>query len=115
MRSRHTFVLLSLILVGAFLTTACPNQQSISRINGDPARYINKDVAIAGTVTDSYGFLGRGAYEVDDGTGRMWVVTERGVPSKGARVGAKGRINTGFSFGGRNFGTVLFENDRRSR
>jgi len=105
----------SLVLVGALLLTACPNQVSISRLNADPGRYRNKEVAIVGNVTDSYGVLGNGAYELDDGTGRIWVVTRRGVPSRGARVGAKGRVYTGFSFGGRSFGTVLEESDRRAK
>jgi hypothetical protein len=106
---------LSLILAAVFLLTACPSQTTISKINADPARYRNKEVAIVGNVTDSYGVLGNGAYEIDDGTGRLWVVTRRGVPSRGARVGAKGRIYTGFNFGGRNFGTVLEETDRAAK
>jgi hypothetical protein len=105
----------TVILAGALLLTACPQQQTISRINADPGRYRNKEVAIVGRVTDSYGVLGNGAYEIDDGTGRIWVVTQRGVPSRGSNVGAKGKVYTGFSFGGRSFGTVLQETDRRAR
>lgn len=107
--------LLLVILSGVVLLTACPKQTTISKINADPGQYRNKEVGVAGVVTDSYGVLGNGAYELDDGTGRMWIVTRRGVPSKGSRVGAKGRIHTGFSFGGRSFGTVLEESDRRYR
>jgi starvation-inducible outer membrane lipoprotein len=103
----------SLILAAVLLLSACPSQTTISKINADPARYRNKEVAIVGTVRDSYGALGQGAYELDDGTGRIWVVTRRGVPSRGARVGAKGHVYNGFNFGGRNFGTVLEETDRR--
>ena len=113
MRLNRRFTFLPVILAAAFLLTACPNRQTISKINADPGRYMNKDVAIAGTVTDSYGVLGTGAYELDDGTGRMWVVSRRGVPSRGSKVGAKGRVHSGFSFGGRSFGTVLEESDRR--
>jgi hypothetical protein len=105
----------SLMLAAVFLLAACPSQTTISRINADPARYRNKEVAIVGTVRDSYGVLGNGAYEIDDGTGRLWVVTRRGVPSRGARVGAKGRVYTGFNWGGRNFGTVLEESGRTSK
>ncbi|HKZ76760.1 MAG TPA: hypothetical protein VJ124_00445 [Pyrinomonadaceae bacterium] len=105
----------SLILSGTLLLTACPKEVTISRINADPGRYRNKEVAIKGNVTDSYGVLGNGAYELDDGTGRIWVVTRRGVPSRGARVGAKGHVYTGFSFGGRSFGTVLEETDRKAK
>ena len=105
----------SAILTGALFLTACPQQTSISRINADPGRYRNKEVGIVGRVTDSYGVLGNGAYEIDDGTGRMWVVTTRGVPSRGSRVGAKGHVYTGFSFGGRSYGTVLQENGRSTK
>jgi len=103
----------AIVLAAVLFLTACPSQTTISRINADPARYRNKEVAIVGTVTDSYGALGQGAYEVDDGTGRIWVVTRRGVPSRGARVGVKGRVYNGFNFGGRNYGTVIEETDRQ--
>ena len=102
------------ILAAAISLTACPSRTTIAKINADPGRYQNKEVVVAGTVTNSFGALGRGVYEIDDGTGRMWVYTQRGVPSKGARVGAKGRVYNGFSFAGRNFGTVLEERDRRA-
>jgi len=102
------------LLAGLLLLTACPSQTTISKINADPGRYRNKEVGVAGVVRDSYGVLGNGAYEIDDGTGRLWVVTRRGVPSRGSKVGAKGRVYTGFNFGGRNFGTVLEETDRAS-
>jgi len=74
-----------------------------------------KEVGIAGRVTDSYGFAGAGAYEIDDGTGRIWVATKHGVPSRGSQVGAKGYVHNGFSFNGRSFGTVMEETDRRTR
>lgn len=107
---------LAVVLVAAVvLLTACPSQTSISKINADPARYRDKEVGIAGTVRDSYGALGQGAYEIDDGTGRLWVVTRRGVPSRGARIGVKGHVHTGFSFNGRNYGMVLEETDRATK
>ncbi len=105
---------LLVLISGVLLFTACPSQTHISKINSNPDRYRGKEVGIAGRVTDSYGVLGAGAYEIDDGTGRMWVATRRGVPSRGARVGAKGYVHNGFSFAGRSFGTVMEEVDRRS-
>ncbi len=105
----------SLILIGALLFTACPKQETISTINADPGRYRNKEVGIVGTVTDSYGVMGNGAYELDDSTGRIWVVTTRGVPSRGSRVGAKGKIYTGLSWSGKSFGTVLQESGRQAK
>jgi hypothetical protein len=110
-RSVGLFFLLAVL----FFATACPERQSISKINADPGRYRNKEVSVAGRVTDGYGLLNMGVYEIDDGTGRLMVVTRRGVPSRGSTVGAKGRIYTGASYGGQSFGTVMEETDRRAR
>lgn len=105
----------AVLIGGLLLLTACPSQTNIAKINADPDRYRGKEVGIAGTVTNSYGALGAGAYEIDDGTGRIWVATTRGVPSKGSRIGAKGYVRNGFNFAGRSFGTVMEETDRRTR
>lgn len=103
------------LLSASLLLTACPSQTNIGKITSDPARYRNKEVGIVGTVTDSYGVPGYGAYEIDDGTGKIWVVTRRGAPARGSRVGAKGHVQTGITFGGRSYGTVLEETDRRTK
>ena len=112
--TRKTLLIVA-VLVGTFLVTACPSQTNIARINADPGRYRDKEVAIVGRVTDSYGVLGQGAYEIDDGTGRIWVATRRGIPSRGSQVGTKGYVHNGFSFGGRSYGTVIEETDRRTK
>jgi len=103
------------ILATTVLLTACPSQTNIAKINADPGRYRNKEVGIVGRVTDSYGVLGNGAYEIDDGTGRIWVATRRGIPARGSQVGTKGYVHNGFSFGGRSYGTVIEETDRRTK
>ncbi|PWT90797.1 MAG: hypothetical protein C5B55_09205 [Blastocatellia bacterium] len=107
-------VLPAAIVVTTFLLTACPSQTNIARINSDPGRFRGKEVGIVGRVTDSYGVPGYGAYEIDDGTGRLWVVTRRGAPARGSRVGTKGYVQTGLTFGGRSYGTVMEEVDRQS-
>ena len=114
MRTRRTLFLLPLLLAAMLGLTACPSQTNIAKINADPNRYLDKEVGIVGRVTDSYGvpFVG-GAYELDDGTGKIWVITQRGVPSRGARVGVKGRVYSGATYRGRNFGTAIKEDDRR--
>ncbi|HVF48657.1 MAG TPA: hypothetical protein VNA19_01140 [Pyrinomonadaceae bacterium] len=117
MRSSRRLIALAILLAGLLTLTACPSRTSISKINADPERYRNKEVGIAGTVAESYGaaMLG-GAYELDDGTGKIWVISRRGgVPSRGSRVGVKGKVYNGFTFAGRSFGTVVDETDRRSR
>lgn len=106
---------LSAIVAGAVMLTACPSKTTISRINQDPGKYQNKEIGLIGTVTDSYGVLGNGVYELDDGTGRIWIVTTRGVPARGSRVGVSGRVYTGLQFGGRNYGLGLKEDKREVR
>jgi hypothetical protein len=103
------------ILAGALALTACPSKTTIAKINQNPSRYQNQQVGLIGTVTDSYGVLGNGIYELDDGTGRIWVMTTRGVPTKGTRVGVSGHVHTGVSFGGRTYGLVLQEEQRRTK
>jgi hypothetical protein len=87
-------------------------RETIGEITADPGRYHNKDIAVTGTVTESYGVLGAGVYAVDDGSGTLWVVTQQGMPGRGTHVGVKGRLQTGMSLGGRTFGTVLVESGR---
>jgi hypothetical protein len=106
---------LSLVLAAALALTACPSETKISKINQNPARYRDKEIGLVGTVTDSYGAFGAGVYELDDGTGRIWVLTTEGVPSKGARVGVSGAVHTGIEFGGRTYGTALREAHRRTK
>jgi len=111
----HRAFFLSAVLAGALALTACPSKTTIAKINQNPSKYHDQQVGLIGTVTDSYGVLGNGIYELDDGTGRIWVVTTRGVPTKGARVGVSGRIHTGVSFGGRTYGLGLQEEERRTK
>jgi hypothetical protein len=116
MRTRRTLFLLPLLLAAAFGLTACPSQTNISKINANPSRYMDKEVGIVGRVTDSYGvpFVG-GAYELDDGTGKIWVIAERAVPARGSRVEAKGHVITGFVYHGRNLAAALRETGRKAK
>lgn len=73
--------------------------KTINHVKADPSRYANKEVKLAGTVLESYSVLGKGAYQLDDGTGKIWIVSTEGVPRKGARVSTKGKIKDGFNIG----------------
>ncbi len=88
-----------LALIALILFLAACEQKTIKQIMAEPDRYASHEVGITGRVVRSYSVLGRGAYEVDDGTGRLWVVSERGVPRSGARVAVKGKIKDGFDLG----------------
>ena len=106
-----TILLLGLVVVGCTQTT-------IGDINSDPGSFKNKDITVVGEVIQSVGAsvgpFSRGVYEISDGTGNLWVYSDnRGVPTRGAHIGVKGRIAQSVTILGRNYGTVLQERDRR--
>jgi hypothetical protein len=103
-------LLLSLIVLASVVLSAGCNETRISAINSDPARYMSRDVIIAGQVINSFGVANQGAFELDDGTGRLWVWSSGfGVPGQGSRVVVTGRVQAGVAIGGRFFANVLRE------
>jgi hypothetical protein len=94
---RRSTVLIVLVL-GALVLSACATR-SVNQILADPARYRNREVRVSGSVVESYSLANRGAYLIDDQSGRLWVVSDRGVPRKGARVTVTGTIREGFNLG----------------
>jgi hypothetical protein len=113
-RSRIRILSILLLIAGTLILAACPTRTSIERINRDPGHFVGKEVAVGGRVTTSYGILGSGVFEIDDGTGRIWVYSQNyGVPGNGAKVAVRGTLQQGFSLGGRNFATIIRETERR--
>ncbi len=107
-------VLAAAVLAMLLCLAACPALKSIAEINRDPARFMNKEVSVHGTVTESFGALGTGVYRVDDGTGQLWVFSNGyGVPSKGAEIGVAGTIVPTVTFAGHSYATVMRETRRR--
>lgn len=114
---RKTSMLLGVsIALLSLALTGCPERIRIGDIQNDPGRYYNKEVTVAGRVVRSYGALGQGVYEIDDGTGTLWVATEKyGVPSKDTYIGVTGRVIPGVTWNGRNYGNGMHETRRRTR
>ena len=119
MRNKTKTILCGLMLSMIAFVAACPERRSIADIESNPSKYLNKSVAVAGTVKDSYGVsipivgVRGGIYKIDDGTGTLWVVTENSVPTKGTQVGVKGRLQNGINWNGKNYGLGMYEEDRR--
>lgn len=101
-------VLLSLVLIGC-------QTVKIGSLVSDPSRWRNKTVRIEGTVQNSVGAIGTGAYAVSDDTGTVWVISRTGVPSRGARVEVVGQVFEGVQFLGQSFGVALREKEHRTR
>jgi hypothetical protein len=115
------FLALGVLLTGlAAGAAACAT--SIQKVTADPSRYRNREVTVSGHVTESFSIVGRGAYQIEDETGRLWVFSDHGVPRKGASVKTKGTIREGFDLGPLNNmiklpggGIVLVESSHRVR
>jgi hypothetical protein len=111
---RKSSVLLAAALIAAALLTGCSTHTKIADIIRDPGNFAGKDVTIAGNVSESFSALGNGFFQIDDGSGSMWVYSQNfGVPGNGSKVVITGRIEQGFAFGGRSFGVILRQTQDR--
>lgn len=96
---------LGIVLLGL---NACSQTIRIRDLLDRPQEYDGKTVQVEGTVTQSAGVLGTGAFEVDDGTGKIFVISRgQGVPPQGAKTKAEGRFESVFSFLGRTMAAIV--------
>ena len=98
------------LLLGVVLITlsGCSRTIRIRDLLDRPQEYDGKTVQVEGTVTQSAGVLGTGAYEIDDGTGRIYVVARGGgVPREGAKTKASGRFESVFNLLGRTLAAIV--------
>jgi len=91
-------LLVAVVVAGSVFAAACGGT-SIRKITADPSRYRTNEVKISGEVLDSYSIGSRGVYHVDDGTGRLWIYSDNGVPRKGAQVSVWGTIREAVNLG----------------
>lgn len=99
----RTMVRIALVASLAVLALAFAGCRSdvtpIKTLLDDPGRFDGTTVRIAGDVSGGVGILGYGAYQVNDGTGTLTVVTkEGGAPREGAKVGVEGTFQAAFTF-----------------
>ena len=92
----------------------CAARTSVADLKYNPSRYHDRTVSVEGVVTSSWGvpLVPYKFYRVDDGTGEVTVISNRGrSPSKGARVRVKGKVGDVANFGGQAIGLHLQERD----
>jgi hypothetical protein len=107
MKTRLAFATLAALAV-----ISCKGTTPIKTLLDDPGRFNGKTVRIMGTVELAAGALGVGAYQVNDGSGTLTVVSSAGgAPREGASVGVEGTLRSAFTIGNQS-ATVLVE-DRR--
>jgi hypothetical protein len=115
-------MLVALALAFSIGATACASKR-ISHVLDDPYRYRNHQVQIAGRVVDSYSIGNRGAYRIEDRSGQLWVVSNQGVPRRGAEVTVEGTVRDAANLGQLSAliklpitgGVFMVESDRRAR
>lgn len=116
---RFQIIALAVMTAAAVLfSSGCKdNRTRVSAILQNPDKFISREVTVGGEVTKTYAvnliIAEAGAYQVDDGTGKIWVITHNGVPREGAKVGLKGTVSNGIKLGHELFGAVIQEKDRR--
>jgi hypothetical protein len=111
--TRLKIIFLALLGIGILFLAGCPRRQNIALITQEPGRFRGREITIAGKVVNSFGVMGEGAFELEDGTGRMWVFSEKyGIPGKDAALAVTGRVQETFSIGGRHFPIILRETRR---
>ena len=94
---------------GARLPGRCDPDQDAA---GRPRAFRRTGRAHRGQVGLSAGVLGYGAYQVDDGTGTLSVVSQGGgAPREGAQVGVEGTFKAVFTLGTQSV-AVLLEKQR---
>jgi len=101
-----------LVACAAAMLVGCGSVK-VRQILDNPSRYQGRNVRLTGEVTRSTGLIVAGVYEVDDGTGKINVLSNRPVPGKGARVTVNGRLQSGINVLGKNIGMVVQEESVR--
>jgi len=105
--------ILPIVLLGMLATAGCKGSVTpINTLLDDPSRFDKQTVRIAGTVGSTVGVMGYGAYQINDGTGTLTVVSQHGgAPREGAQVGVEGEFRSAFTLGDQT-AAVLMETKR---
>ena len=101
---------ISLILI---LANSCANPK-ILNIKNNIEEFKNQEVTLNGKVIETLAipFVRTGAYQLDDGSGRIWVLSAKNVPERGNQVIVTGTITVGVELGGKRFGVMVKETNK---
>lgn len=111
---------LSLILTSGLLSCgSLPMSQLNLGVNvasiGDiqQKRQVDAEVYLRGKVENRAPFVGNAAYQLQDGTGSIWILTKQSLPQRGDEVLLKGQVRyksiTIKNLAGRDLGEVYIE------
>jgi len=99
---RNSVRTLLLLLAAGFIlwSESCSSlfTTKVKDILDNPRKYEGQEVVVQGQAKDSINLIVK-AFHLEDGTGKILVITEKAVPKTGETVRVKGTVQQGFSFG----------------
>ena len=114
MKRIYLIFLVGIIVSMMLFVSGCTKTTKTGDITANSAQYDGKTVNISGYVGDTIwnALTSRGAYQVNDGSGNIWVVTSKDPPAKGVKISVTGTVSPAFTLGDKTLGTVVNETKR---
>jgi len=108
------FIFIAVLILTLVLAIGCKSTTKIGDILADGSPYEGKTIVIKGTVGETVwlAVAEKGTYQVGDGTGTIWIITDQPPPQKGLSITTEGTVQSAFSILGKSYGTVLIETKR---
>jgi membrane-bound ClpP family serine protease len=108
----YTALFLGILLVA--VTAGGCKATEISEITTNFDKYEGEEVSIKGTVGETIwiSVAEKGAFQVGDGSGNIWVVSSQPPPQQGETVRVTGTAQSAFSIGDNSLGQVIVESKR---
>ena len=105
---KETIVVIAIL----FLAAGCGGTK-VADIQNSLDKFKDQEITLGGKVVETLTlpFIRKGAYQLDDGSGRIWVIPEGDVPARGDKVKVMGTVRAGVEIAGKNFGVVLMEGE----
>jgi hypothetical protein len=98
-----------LLPAGTLVLAACTLATPIRSILDHPREYADKTVVVKGEVKEIFSLIVVKYFVIDDGTGRITVITGKPLPAKGERLKVKGTVREAFSLGDQSLTLIVEE------
>ncbi len=96
------------------MVAGCSSPLKIAEITANEAKYQGTNVTVRGTVGNEFwlALLQRGAYQLTDESGTIWIVCSQSPPAENDIVKVSGRVDKAITLGDKSLGTVIIEEKR---
>ncbi|MEN3045218.1 MAG: hypothetical protein ABDH37_08435 [Candidatus Hydrothermales bacterium] len=85
------YVKIIFIIFGIIYLLGCEGRVKIGDLHKEPRKYVDKTVVIKGKVMKLSNFPVR-SFEIEDGTGKITVITKKPLPREGETIKIKGKV-----------------------